>query len=524
MKTLVGLIQRSFSTTCEIFLILILIYVVQGSLSTFENEYEEEAKIMYLLFPSAIVLGTSTSSRIEYARKTRENRQGLEYSAVLLPCVMAARMVYVKSRDRSDYFERGSFWAAISISTISSLSYAIETRDRPKRFMKQISMSICIAYLCVINIMREFLSDYNRRFDPKYVLVTISILFTLLHVQSLRTKLLYKTTTLGETFILFQGFSMWISSYIFGFNSNDPVCCIMRSGTLACFSIVLIATFVFSSSNNTRRPTLMYATVFFTSLALIFAFPLMWFALGQNPVTWLFVSFIMGTPTRVCIIFSWGLVLLLALPNLQSGSKNIPRIVSRKLFHILAVVMFLPVLYFDLDMLYVSFGIASSLMILAECSRVLRVSRIYQVLSRYMLSFTDDRDQGTIVMSHFYLLLGCAIPLWLVPRSAVDNSVTSSILPASAGILSVGIGDAVAAVIGTFMGRTKWYGTNKTVEGTLIASVVTSALAVSLLLVSEDKVTKVLTFVTMTCLLETFTKQMDNLILPLYLFSLLALI
>ena len=75
-----------------------------------------------------------------------------------------------------------------------------------------------------------------------------------------------------------------------------------------------------------------------------------------------------------------------------------------------------------------------------------------------MLSFTDERDIGAIVLSHFYLLVGCAIPLWLVPRSVVvDNDNDANYLPASAGILSVGVGDAVAAVVGTYFGQRKWY-------------------------------------------------------------------
>ena len=155
-------------------------------------------------------------------------------------------------------------------------------------------------------------------------------------------------------------------------------------------------------------------------------------------------------------------------------------------------------------------------MLLAECTRVLRVFRIHEILSRYMLSFTDERDMGTIVLSHFYLLVGCAIPIWLVPRS-VEN-----VLPASAGILSVGVGDAIAAVVGTFYGKTKWFDTKKSVEGTAAAALLTSLLTICL--VSSEHYLSVTTFVTMTCLLETFTEQMDNLILPLYLFSLFSLL
>ena len=180
----------------EILLILGLIYIVIESLSTFDevrSSYEEEKIIMYLFGAGAIVLSTSSSGEIAYARKTRGNRHGLEYAAVLLPCVMASRMIYVKSRGRDDRFERGSYWAATCVSTISSLHFLVETRGRKsvKRFVKQISLFVCIAYLCLHNIMREMSSKGNNLFDPIYVLVTICVMVSLLLFSSLRTKLLY---------------------------------------------------------------------------------------------------------------------------------------------------------------------------------------------------------------------------------------------------------------------------------------------------------------------------------------------
>ncbi len=148
---------------------------------------------MYLFGAGAVVLSTLSSGEIPYARKTRGNRHGLEYAAVLLPCVMASRMIYVRTRGKDDRYERGSYWAATCVSTISSLHFLVETRGRKsvKRFVKQISLFVCIAYLCVHNIMREISSKGNNLFDPLYVLVTICVMISLLLFSSLRTKLLY---------------------------------------------------------------------------------------------------------------------------------------------------------------------------------------------------------------------------------------------------------------------------------------------------------------------------------------------
>ena len=148
---------------------------------------------MYLFGAGAVVLSTSSSGEIPYARKTRGNRHGLEYAAVLLPCVMASRMIYVRTRGKDDRYERGSYWAATCVSTISSLHFLVETRGRKsvKRFVKQISLFVCIAYLCLHNIMKEMSSKANNLFDPIYVLVTTCVMVSLLLFSSLRTKLLY---------------------------------------------------------------------------------------------------------------------------------------------------------------------------------------------------------------------------------------------------------------------------------------------------------------------------------------------
>ena len=152
------MLRRNFSRISEIVLILGLIYIVVQSLSKFDDEtYEEEKKIMYLLGAGTTILATSSSREIVYSRKTRGNRQGLEYSAVLLPCVMASRMVYVRERGRDDRFERGSYWAAVCASAITSLNFVFEARGQSsvQKLVKQISIFVYVGYLCVYNVIRE---------------------------------------------------------------------------------------------------------------------------------------------------------------------------------------------------------------------------------------------------------------------------------------------------------------------------------------------------------------------------------
>jgi hypothetical protein len=67
-----------------------------------------------------------------------------------------------------------------------------------------------------------------------------------------------------------------------------------------------------------------------------------------------------------------------------------------------------------------------------------------------MVSFLDDKDSGNVITTHIQLLLGCAIPVWLSYRSI------NLFLPL-VGIISVGVGDAVAAVYGSMFGCSASY-------------------------------------------------------------------
>ncbi|KAJ8304035.1 hypothetical protein KUTeg_017618 [Tegillarca granosa] len=77
---------------------------------------------------------------------------------------------------------------------------------------------------------------------------------------------------------------------------------------------------------------------------------------------------------------------------------------------------------------------------------------------------------------------------------------SSSSLSLYAGVLSIGIGDTTASVFGSLFGTHKW----PDVLGAVLSPVVMLA-------------------VIFTSLIEAFTLQIDNLILPLYMFCLLSI-
>ena len=51
----------------------------------------------------------------------------------------------------------------------------------------------------------------------------------------------------------------------------------------------------------------------------------------------------------------------------------------------------------------------------------------------FLNEFTDSKDSGTAILSHFYLLAGCAAPLWLEGPEVLSFY----------GVLVLGVGDAL---------------------------------------------------------------------------------
>lgn len=76
----------------------------------------------------------------------------------------------------------------------------------------------------------------------------------------------------------------------------------------------------------------------------------------------------------------------------------------------------------------------------------------------FLSEFLDSKDSGPVILSHFYLLTGCAGPLWLEGDSIITQIT---------GVLVLGVGDALASIVGRRYGKKKWWTGSKTVEGTV---------------------------------------------------------
>ncbi|KAG4301480.1 hypothetical protein PCK1_002406 [Pneumocystis canis] len=237
----------------------------------------------------------------------------------------------------------------------------------------------------------------------------------------------------------------------------------------------------------------------------------------------------------ICLIFSiFILKTFLYTPKLEKrifyNNKKVSHIQlnkRRKFFHGIVVVMFLPTLYLDPLFSNISFSIALALFFICEVIRVFSLPP-YGISLHYFLSqFTDERDnKGYIIVSHFYLLIGCASPLWLDFFGISSNEHQYQLkLKAISGILCLGFGDSAASLIGKKFGKIHWPNSKKTVEGTIafILAVLFGAMLTEYMFWIKDFIIwrKFFIITVMTALFEAFSSQNDNILMPIYMWSLL---
>ncbi|XP_043703459.1 dolichol kinase EVAN-like [Telopea speciosissima] len=230
---------------------------------------------------------------------------------------------------------------------------------------------------------------------------------------------------------------------------------------------------------------------------------------------------------RLPLCLYWIGVIVVSVFRFYHISKNskIERILLRKYYHLVAVLMFVPAFIFQPIFIDLAFGVALAVFLALEIIRVWKIWPLWQLVHQFMNAFTDHRDSDILIVSHFSLLLGCALPKWM------SSGFNDRPLAPFAGILSLGIGDTMASMVGHKYGVLRWSKTGKkTVEGTAagITSVLAACSVLLPLLASTGYILSehwfsLLLAVTVSGLLEAYTAQLDNAFIPLVFYSLLCL-
>ncbi|CEL55447.1 dolichol kinase [Rhizoctonia solani AG-1 IB] len=206
---------------------------------------------------------------------------------------------------------------------------------------------------------------------------------------------------------------------------------------------------------------------------------------------------------------------------LDAANKHVPTLSRngrRKFFHALAVFMFVPGISWDPAFTHLAFSLAFALFTFSEYIRYFAIYPFGAAVHVFLSEFLDEKDGGTAILSHFYLLTGCALPLWLESPWRVLGL---------AGVIVLGVGDALASIIGKRLGFSRWFpSSSKTVEGTaaFAASVFICNWIVAAREFTSVHIDHMGCAVIMAALLEAFSKQNDNLTIPLYLWCMMVIL
>ncbi|KAL4948889.1 hypothetical protein BDW69DRAFT_188837 [Aspergillus filifer] len=194
--------------------------------------------------------------------------------------------------------------------------------------------------------------------------------------------------------------------------------------------------------------------------------------------------------TRLAIIAYCLTVLVTGIVVVLKLGTYVEVDTRRKVFHGTMVLIFLPTIYIDPPFAALAMALVLAIFLLLDLFRASQLPPISRPLTYFLEPYVDGRDyRGPVIVSHIFLLIGSAIPLWLslsdIPRAGefpwANWDVETRDVSMLSGIICVGLGDAAASLVGRRWGRRKWFwGGGKSVEGSLaFAGAVTAGLLVA---------------------------------------------
>ncbi|KAB8305124.1 hypothetical protein EYC80_004419 [Monilinia laxa] len=185
--------------------------------------------------------------------------------------------------------------------------------------------------------------------------------------------------------------------------------------------------------------------------------------------------------TRLILSTYWLLIIITGLAIVFRLSRIYEVDTRRKVFHFMMVAMLFPATYVDPTYCALALSLVLAIFLLLDLIRATQMPPLSRHLARFLTPYVDGRDlKGPVVISHIFLLIGCAVPLWLSLGSiarvgsrfpedgglGIDRDRDRDALAGwevqkretamVAGVICVGLGDAAASLVGRRYGRRKW--------------------------------------------------------------------
>ncbi|KAG1653928.1 Sodium- and chloride-dependent GABA transporter ine [Nymphon striatum] len=371
---------------------------------------------------------------------------------------------------------------------------------------------------CCLLLPSALYSQVNSSSDSYQQCVILSVIFTISFFSSLIWKLLSRRSFREGNWSPNLNYTMQ--------NDVDVIETLVQVGGIGCLLIVFILHLMHDKH---------FYEVFLAVSSLVI-FPVV---LYKHPMLFVVLfKFVVLSPVNILLVVSWLILFISAVLFASYCRIFTNKTIIRKFFHALVVLVFTPGIIFAPDLIFLTSSAAFYLFVLLECVRFSKAPLFSEIIQSSFKKLLDEKDQGFLVLSHIYLLLGCALPIWILPYFQESSKSVSfsikhlfhhpEILPALSGVICLGIGDTFASVVGSLYGRHHWPGSKKTVEGTIFAII--SMLGFIFLLdhlsfVDLGQIPKfwLAGCVILTGILEAVTDQVDNLILPLFFYTMVSI-
>lgn len=254
------------------------------------------------------------------------------------------------------------------------------------------------------------------------------------------------------------------------------------------------------------------------------AWPLLTSGLKADPFDWLMslVMYHSGDPIYLAFIVAGWVAAIgafsYAAARLSCRQPPLDRVSCRKIFHALVLVMFIPVHYYPplRTFLTLSLGGAICLFTLVEFLRLRLLPDQLASFSDYFALFLVSADQKSwnkMLTSHLTLMVAIALPIISRPMMQKFGDHHHLEQLELLGLVTVGLGDAIAAVVGVRYGKTKWRDyCSKSVEGTSAAFISMAMLMIGL----SGFDLNMMIVLALSSLSEVFFAGNDNLTMPMY--------
>lgn len=325
--------------------------------------------------------------------------------------------------------------------------------------------NLCLNYFIADNLHPLFSMFCSAMFYGVYHEVENLELFGFVQMIFIHTILLYTFKYIGDKKSFSKTESQLLTIGIVNIFFNNQL--INRYLPLQIFQKLLISLMVASFLTFPLYdyiPQLVSGLVFAGAFYYLTVYQL-YFVLKENAVVWLY-NYIFNDEENVQILSIWFGMLAIVIPIVFLNVDRLGVNFRRKIWHFLIIAILLfnrDILTTKIEFTLICLLGAIILFMITEMIRATQLTFAGRLLYQLLGKFQDAKDlHGPLNLSYIYLVLGVTLPI--VYDYMTNDKAT---IVRYMGVLSLGIGDSMASIIGRKFGNVKWKGSNKSLQGTI---------------------------------------------------------